>query len=407
MNSFLKRLLTVLGALFLLGYVVYQAYQTLYTPIQTETVYTASLYETVDTKGIAIRNEMLVTQKVDGYMFYTLQNGSRVAKDGTIANIYSTQQDASSQQMLDHLDEQIALLKSIQGQGTANRTNLSFIDKQIEKKVAELVYEIQTASFTKLDTLRTDLLSLLNKQQVIMGRVENFNDKIAALQAERAKLAESFNASVGKVKSPAAGYFVGSVDGYENTIRFDTVASLTVEDIQKAIDAPAPPVESKDVVGKIVGGYEWYFACNVPAAYIGALNTGAALTIKLPFVSESDVPVTVASCNRDKTGQLAVIFRCENMSEELSSMRIEQAQIQLVKHTGLRVPKEAIVTNDAYETGVYVRVGNMVSFRKIEQEYNEAATYSICKEIDTAGYLKLYDDVILGGKGLYDGKIIS
>lgn len=87
-------------------------------------------------------------------------------------------------------------------------------------------------------------------------------------------------------------------------------------------------------------------------------------------------------------------------------MRIESVQIQLVEHTGLRVPKEAIVTNDAFETGVYVRVGNTVVFRKIEQEYNEAASYSICKVVDEDGYLKLYDDIILDGKGLYNGKII-
>ena len=55
---------------------------------------------------------------------------------------------------------------------------------------------------------------------------------------------------------------------------------------------------------------------------------------------------------------------------------------------------------------MYIRVGNTVVFRKIEQEYNADPTYSLCRQVDKEGYLKLYDDVILGGKGLYDGKII-
>ena len=42
MNAFVKRLLTVLGALFLLVYVGYQGYQVLYSPIRTETVYSQS-----------------------------------------------------------------------------------------------------------------------------------------------------------------------------------------------------------------------------------------------------------------------------------------------------------------------------------------------------------------------------
>lgn len=406
MNSFLKRLLTVLGALFLLAYVIFQAYQVLYSPIQTETVYMASMYETVETTGIAIRNETLVTQKVDGYMFYTAQNGTRVANGGTIAEIYPTEQDALAQQELDTLDEQIALLEDIQAQGTSNRSSLDLINRQLEQTIADLVQETQEAAFANLDSLHTDLLSLLNKQQVVTGKIENFNDRLADLQTQRTQLAGSFQAATGTVSSPVAGYFVADVDGYENKLDFDTVTSLTTEDIQNILDEPAPTPDTTDTVGKVVGDYEWYFACNVPVSYISLLSVGTTLTIRLPFVSESEVPVTVAACNRDRNQQIAVVFRCENMSEELSSMRIEPVQIQLVEHTGLRVPKEAIVTNEAYETGVYVRVGNMVAFRKIEQEYNEAATYSICKVIEEDGYLKLYDDVILGGKGLYDGKII-
>ena len=58
------------------------------------------------------------------------------------------------------------------------------------------------------------------------------------------------------------------------------------------------------------------------------------------------------------------------------------------------------------QAGVYIRSGNVVAFRKIEQEYSEPADYVICKETDESGWLHLYDDVIVGGRGLYDGKII-
>ena len=404
MNSFVKRLLTVLGALFLLIYVGYQGYQVLYSPIRTETVYSQSMYETVDTRGFTVRNETPVTQSATGYLFYSVENGGRVAKNGVIAHMYPSEADALAQQQLAALDEEIALLKSIQEQGKENRVNLDLIEKQLTQSVSSLVSKAHSASLDGLTALRSELLSLFNKQQIITGKVQNFDERLAQLTAQRGTLAGSFKAATGQVKSPVAGYFVGGLDGYENTLDFNKVETFTTEDVANALNAQ-PAAVPGGAVGKIVGDYEWYIVCNVPATYVSSFGR-ASLTVRLPFVSDEEIPVKVAACNRDRNGQMAVVFRCENMSKELSSLRREDVQIQLVKHTGLRVPKEAIVTNEAFETGVYIRVGNTVVFRKIEQEYNADPTYSLCSLVDKEGYLKLYDDVILGGKGLYDGKII-
>lgn len=104
---------------------------------------------------------------------------------------------------------------------------------------------------------------------------------------------------------------------------------------------------------------------------------------------------------------LAVVFRCAYMSEDLSDIREETAQLLLVRHTGLRVPKRAIVIDDEMQAGVYIRSGNVAAFRKINQLYSEPADYVICEVMDQSGYLQLYDDIIVSGKGLYDGKTID
>ena len=76
MNNVLKRLATVVAALALLVYVGYQAYQMLFSSIQTETVYAYSEYKTVDTQGLVIRSETPVTaSKTSGYVYYSVTNG--------------------------------------------------------------------------------------------------------------------------------------------------------------------------------------------------------------------------------------------------------------------------------------------------------------------------------------------
>jgi len=144
----------------------------------------------------------------------------------------------------------------------------------------------------------------------------------------------------------------------------------------------------------------------VPDSYYNVLGVGNALTLRMSFVLDEAIPVTVHACNKDNNGNLAVVFRCDYMSEELSTIRQETVEIQLVKHTGLKVPKAAIVVDDQQQAGVYVRSGNVAAFRKIKQLYSEPADYVICEELPDSEYLRLYDDIIVGGRGLYDGKII-
>lgn len=83
------------------------------------------------------------------------------------------------------------------------------------------------------------------------------------------------------------------------------------------------------------------------------LKEGAELSVRLPFVLNQAIPVKVAATNKDKDGQVAVIFESSQMSKELSSIRNEQVQIQIKEYEGLRVPDTAMQFNDKQEAGVY------------------------------------------------------
>ena len=363
------------------------------------------VYETIETKGVAIRNETVVSQGVDGYLFYTTENGGRVAKDGTIARVFPSENDAFSQQQLDLLDEEIETLRAINAQGTSNRANLSGINKQLNRAWLSAVEGAQSPSFLNMPELRADLLALLNRQQITIGRVENFNDRLAALTSARDTLAGSFSKSTSEIRSPIAGYFVSRIDGYEASLTADKAADLTPEEVGKALAGSTAGTASG--IGKVVGDYDWYLACVLPVEQAAQMKEGAELTVRLPFVLNQAIPVRVAATNKDRAGQVAVIFECSQMSKELSSIRIEQVQIQLKEYEGLRVPDEAIQFNDKQESGVYVRVGNALSFKRIKVLYHsEHDRYSICEQTDESGYLKLYDNIVVGGKDLYDGKII-
>ena len=405
MKTFFKKLVTFLVSLVLLAYVFLQIYPLFYSSVTTETVQNYSAYESITVDAVAIRNETTVPLNTSKYVYYTVQNGTRVSNGGTIAAFYDTPNDALAKEQIEAIDAEIASLKEIEALGSGGVANLDILNTQIHLAMTDLVLDGDATVVSNLPTLRQRLVTLLNKKQTVTGKATAFTDRIAALQSEKTALQVSAGSVKGTVKAPVAGYFVNEVDGLEGVLKVDTVRDMTTDAVRTAFSAQ-PQNGGSHYAGKIVSDYSWYLACVVPSSYATTLAKDKVLKIRLPFVTNEQIPVTVVACNRDSEGNLAVIFECVNMSEALSAIRQETMEILLVEHTGLRVPKRAITTNAAQEVGVYIRSGDIVRFRKIEQEYSDAADYVICKEMQESGYLNLYDDIITGGSNLYDGKLI-
>jgi hypothetical protein len=99
------------------------------------------------------------------------------------------------------------------------------------------------------------------------------------------------------------------------------------------------------------------------------------------------------------------------MNKRLAGMRIETAEIVLEEHKGLKINSEAVRVVDGV-TGIYILRGNVVSFRKIQIAY-AGEGYVVAKSIhnnsDTTPPLnaELYDEAIIKGKDLYEGKLVS
>lgn len=403
MNKVVKSILTIALSAFLITYVGYQIYQMVYSPVTTETVYAYSTYQTIDTEGITVRNETVIKADVNGYVYYLAEDGTRISKKGMIAQVFPSQGDALAQTMIERLETQIETLENIEKQKSTSNANLTVINKQVKNTVQDTVKQLQGERYDNIYGLRTALSDVLNKQAILVGTTEGFGQYIAALKAELKAYEASRSKATKTIKSPVSGYFVGQVDGYEETLSVDMLQNISPDAVRSILKSQ--PQATKGI-GKVVGDYEWYMTCVIPASEALALSQGDAINIRLPFVSNQVIPMTVRSISKDTTGDMALVMSCSYMSNELSSLRKETVQILVQEYEGLRVPKKALVFDDHNVPGVYVRVGNTIVFRKVELLYS-TTDYCICAEKDDKQYLKLYDDVVIEGKGLYDGKIVN
>ncbi len=399
-----RMVLTVLLVLSVLSYIGYQAYRSIYSEIETELATVHSVYESIETEGLAYRSETLIPDVKEGSPYFAIENGTHVAKKSVIASVYKDENSGRIEQQIKEIDAQISALKTIVADAGSGRLTLNVINSQFSDALLHLIRDTETGNLSQLGDVSFDVLSLLSKKALITGKDVDFTAKIQELEDEKATLKASYSPPVSSITAPDAGYFANSTDGYEVVFSTDTVNidELTTATLKEHMNSKP---ETVDACGKIVKGYEWYFACIVSDSYSNVLGEGSRLTIRLPFVLDEAIPVVVKSTKKDGKGQMVVVFRCDQMNADLATIRLESVEIQLVEHTGMKVPKRAIVVYGE-DTGVFIRSGNVVAFRKIKQSYSQPADYVICEIVEKSDYLQLYDDIIVGGRDLYDGKII-
>lgn len=400
----IQTLITLLICAVLLFYVGYQAYRSVFADVDTELAVMHSVYETIDAEGLVYRTETLIPSANSGYPYFAIGNGTRVAKNSVIASVYGDKDSGRIKQQIEEIDAQINALSVIEADGASGRLSLDNVNSATRSAIYDLIRNNDHGTLSDMDSAQFDILSLLSKKQLVTGKSVDFSKKIKQLQREKKLLESEYRSPKSKIYAPVAGYFADHTDGFEKLLKTSELEKLSVNKLQSYFDMEAK--ENEKSCGKIVSGYEWFMACILPDHYYNVLGVGKSLSLRMSLVMEEAVPATVYACNKDGSGNMVVVFRCDYMSVELSTIRRESVQIQLVEHNGLKVPKRAIIIDENQQAGVYVRSGNVVSFRKIEQVYSEPAEYSVCAVVDEEGYLRMYDDIIVGGKDLYDGKII-
>jgi hypothetical protein len=229
------------------------------------------------------------------------------------------------------------------------------------------------------------------------------------LEEELASLRRS---GVGEIKRevtvPLSGYFSSAVDGYENLLSFDQAEEYTLDDYQKMIAAP-PPAGMGGKVGKMVLNPNWYCAVAVPKDEIEWVLGGWNVNLQFTELPEA-VPATLVKIMQHEENDTAVLlFHCDLMTEDTINLRLSGVTVHFEQLTGLRIEASDLRFNQANERGVYVLdEQNTVRFRLVDPLYEEETfVLSAMNFVSGNKYVKLFDQVIVKGVDLYDGKPIQ
>ena len=392
-----------------------------------ETAYRATAYDVVKSTAIAVREEEYIKSSAGGVLVYDVNDGDKVIAGGTIATVYNNESDVVNMKRISELDERISYLETLNTSSRAAGVGLDSVNGQLNEQLVTLLGSVKSRSFDYISDVEEELMTSIYRKQLITGEQRRFDEKITELKAERSELAASTGSPAGTVTTVSSGYFVSSVDGYENCADVNSLDALYYSDYQKIKPADIDP---SAFIGKIIKGVNWYLVCPVTADEATNISHNSeSVSVRMPYALSEEIPAKVVCVNDLKDEDKAiVILKCNYMNEALSRIRKEPIEIVVGSYEGLKISKSAIHDAELTRTvkdengtektetktvqGVYVEYGNELRFRQIVIEYS-GDDFVICQEVPDSSLLfkgstvTLYDRVITEGGDLYDGKLIK
>ncbi|MFV0498156.1 MAG: HlyD family efflux transporter periplasmic adaptor subunit [Candidatus Fimivivens sp.] len=402
-------LLSTVMILFVVSYSIYTGVRYFYSPYRTETVFSYTVSDYYRAKTVVVRNERLLPQQLDdsGVVSYVKSDGAVVIPGSVVAKVYTDTSQLRSQLQIEHLDNEIALLGEAQ-QTSARLLGADIVSGQVNDTVGGIVDATIRCDISDIYDARNRLQLLLGKYRISTRRDENYNERIAYLQQERKRLMSEISQPIKSVTIDAYGYFCSSADGYETQLTTNFEA-LSIDDYKRAINGTMNP-EPTNTIGKVQQGHDWYIVLVAEKDEVERFVEGAMINLDFNIQNCNDIPASVYRVLPDESGDAVVVFKMNYINTALINLRRADVDVNLNSYTGLRISKQALRYAGQTE-GVYVKNGSLITFKPIKRIYT-SEHFVLCttpsSNEDDIDYepINQFDEVIVEGTDIYDGKIV-
>ena len=416
----LRTILVVLLALLMLGEIGYQVYmaQARKTGVKTQTALVNTIYKTIDTEAFVLREESLVSYAGRGTVVPNVRNGSKVGVGDPVAKIYTSASAAEKSLEASYLQDELEYYTNVQRfSGSA----LAVANEIYKSNVLASLMDVETAlNENALSVLPEKVRALstnVTRQQIANGKVIDVDAQISTLTARIESLSAGLTGCT-QITAESAGYYVSETDGFESVGDYASAASMTAADVETLLRAEPRPALNN--VGKLITQFNWYVVCNVPEADADVLRVGRKLKVVFSDAGDKLLTLSVKAKNENENGVVTLVLAGDRMDDSISALRKEHIRIRVEEYTGFPVDSKAIRTKqepvydeqgkDTGKTedviGVYVRMERTAKFRKITIVYTGDG-FVLAENTADTGYLHLYDEVIVEGTELYDGKVLD
>lgn len=366
----------------------------------------------ISAEGYIFRNQTVINAPAGGYLFCEVDDEQKVKSGEAVMSIYKNEINFKANSELKDIDAKIKKLEgdSLEADVFSNDT------VKVEQDIANTLREVHIKSYSGdtegIAELRRTADLLIDKKRIVSGEKESSDkaSELETLKAERQKLESTNNVDRTIVHAPCSGAFTATVDGMEDMLGTDKLSGITPAYIRELDKKQIKNTVTESVsqgapIGKIVDNFSWSVAAALPAADIELINIGDEVMIRFPGIGGEPVVGTVSGKSEEEN-KTAVLTVTSNRYVE-SVYSTSKAEVEFIKHSysGFRIPSASIRIKDG-KKGVFVIRSGKAKFIPVRVLYS-GQDWVIISEYAAEGEtqnVKLYDELIVSGKDIYDGK---
>ena len=369
---------------------------------KTETAIAYTMADSVSLQGVVSFD----TVRVDGSgdLGYLVSDGERVTNGTVLAECYTDDSQGLLRERLDRLGRTIDLLSKSQN---SSGSDLSLLTSQTRQALYNLLDKLDTAQYSGITDAEDAFLLAQNRLQVNTGQTEGFTQTIQALQTEYDGIKAQLD-TLQTITATTNGYFSSVSASPAITTDAAQLDAATPAELNDMLQNGFAAADTANCAGQIATGFSWKFYAVCDLATADRLDGVSSVKISVPGKQNTPLAATVQELTRDEDAGLAkLVLSCQTVNAEILSFGVETAQIDLKTYEGIRVDKAALHIVGG-QRGVYVKYGNLQRFLKITTLY-EDENYILIPDngkVGTDNEVRLYDEIIVQGTNLQDGKLL-
>lgn len=369
---------------------------------KTETAIAYTMADSVSLQGVVSFD----TVRVDGSgdLGYLVSDGERVTNGTVLAECYTDDSQGLLRERLDRLGRTIDLLSKSQN---SSGSDLSLLTSQTRQALYNLLDKLDTAQYSGITDAEDAFLLAQNRLQVNTGQTEGFTQTIQALQTEYDGIKAQLD-TLQTITATTNGYFSSVSASPTITTDAAQLDAATPAELNDMLQNGFAAADNANCAGQIATGFSWKFYAVCDLATADRLDGVSSVKISVPGKQNTPLAATVQELTRDEDAGLAkLVLSCQTVNAEILSFGVETAQIDLKTYEGIRIDKAALHIVGG-QRGVYVKYGNLQRFLKITTLY-EDENYILIPDngkVGTDNEVRLYDEIIVQGTNLQDGKLL-
>ena len=375
---------------------------------ETEIVFPTTVMNSFSGDVFVLRNEKPIELRSKGNKIidYFIEDGEKISLGESIANLYESEKDSKNIYNLKNIDDEIKLLTEIKLLKNTKNLTSEVLYNQIIDNLGDVIDLSNKKVLNNLKKEKNDLFISLIKKNLVYGQISGINEKIEELKEKKFTYINS-KYSYATFYSDNTGYFCSKLDGYESDLLVDNLLDKDYCDYVDIMKKKPNKFNDNDYLGKVITDFDWYILFKTDKKNIEKLGSAIFVNVSYNNTNLKDIPAVILDIKEDNKNENGVIIlRSNYMSRDILKLRKGKAAVSTRSFYGLAVDVNSIRFSDE-QRGVFIKEEKEIKFKKVDSLFEtEKIVISKIRPLDK-DYLQPFDEVIIDGQGLYDGKRIE